>query len=388
MRARLVLGAIGAAAVAALCTVYLFVVPPEAAELQCPDVPSEGNLSLIEELPTADGACTVPTLDAMGGVIYVPASSDLRDNGPVFVKHSSYVWLDARAQSSGKCDVYYDCIFSHQEVRNIVAIRISHGTPSGASSTYNFYPVHGDGTLDNSAQDVDTRLPQTTVLDFKRELLSGIGKHLLRHWATIGRTQCMIEPGSTPVREVVVSVTQCRPVWVLVNPGSPWVPHVPTQLIKIYVPDTMPGLYKPVDNAAADWTNWVGPVGVSFQRVTAPCGTGGDCINVVQGAVTSGCAEREFGGGGPGGVQTAPGTIRLPPGWINATEQRLRRTIGHELGHFLGLDHNTCGQSTSIMAPAGSCTSEIGMTVTPTANDIWPVRDGVYGAQVRKMCNF
>lgn len=380
---------VGPAAILALLLATSF----DAAQDGCPDVARGVGPPTIEEFATADGVCTVPGLGPNGEVVDVPDSTELRGSDG-YVKHSSSVWLDAHAKSSGFCDVYLPdgsggCILDNTQVRNVAAIRIAHGLPSGLSSTYHFFPVHPDGTLDNTAQDVDTRLPQTTSIDFKKELFSGVGKHLLRYWATIGKTSCTIEPGATPTREVIVTVTSCKPNWLLAPEGSgSKTLHVPKQPILIYVPASMSDLNGPVDLAAGDWNSWLAPVGLTFTRVTVPCGSGGDCINVTEAPVgANACASYVYGNTDTAGVQTSPGTIKFPVGWNGVSANRLRRSVGHEIGHSLGLHHNSCSTSNSIMSIAPDCTSTTGMTISPTATDIWPVKDGAYGLAGRKTCN-
>ncbi len=318
------------------------------------------------------------------------ASTELAGD-QAWVKHNSRVWLDAHAQSSGKCDVYYWCTFWTTQVRNIVGVRIDHALPNLSSSTYVFWPIKPDGTSDGTAQDVDTRLPKTTVLDDKKELFQGVGKHLLQYSATIGKTRCVIEPGSTPLKDIVVAVTECKPEWLLLTgPNGPRTPQLPLNTVYIYVPNALSDLFDAVDAAAADWTSVLQALGLRFERTDAPCvAVGGACLNVVEGPVKpDACAAQQFGALDDSGVQLAPGTITVGPTWTSASEERRRRTIGHELGHFLGLNHNLCDESKSIMAVPTSCTSAAGMTTTPTANDIWPVRDSVYGDKGRKTCNF
>jgi hypothetical protein len=85
----------------------------------------------------------------------------------------------------------------------------------------------------------------------------------------------------------------------------------------------------------------------------------------------------------------------------NATQARLRRTIAHELAHGLSLDHlSPCGISSSIMSiptvcASGcdftsvydACTQDGGMTVSPTSNDVLPVKS-TYGNGVQAVCGF
>lgn len=151
----------------------------------------------------------------------------------------------------------------------------------------------------------------------------------------------------------VVTVTNCRPAWRNVwGPNGVRTIRLPVDTVKIYVPSTMSDLFDPVDLAAADWNSLVGPIGFHFERVSAPCGTGPDCIEIVEGPVPGGgCAQYDASTIDDDGFQVVNGVMTFPPGWTAATTPRLRRSVNHELGHALGLFHNTCSASQSIMGP-------------------------------------
>ncbi|MBA3231767.1 MAG: hypothetical protein H0T05_03005 [Acidobacteria bacterium] len=235
--------------------------------------------------------------------------------------------------------------------------------------------------------DVDSRQAGTTNLGTWRVLLGFEGKNEMRWQSVINKTACDIEPGNSPLKALSVNVVKCQPNWWIIG-GPTRTVHLPATTISVYVPSGIADLNTPTDQAIADWNAALAGTGVSMQRVSAPCGTGGDCVNVVEDTVASGCAKADPGVPNSSGEAQTPGTITFPPGWNTRPADRNRRSMAHELGHLLGLHHTTCSANDSIMAPVTSCTSTSGMTLSPKPSDILPTSSSTYGNQNQKTCGF
>jgi hypothetical protein len=192
-----------------------------------------------------------------------------------------------------------------------------------------------------------------------------------------------------------MNVVQCEPNWNLAyNPAV--VPHVPATSIDLYIPpalwnDLAGSPSSPASQALSDWTTALASVGVGITPVSTDCGTGGNCIVLGTGTVVGACAEFTRGttNQSTGAIESAS-TITIPTNYT--PNARLQRTIAHEIGHALGLDHYTgtgsCSKSNSVMAPVSDCTSTTSMSLSPTLNDILPTRQSTYGDGVRAKCGF
>lgn len=198
-------------------------------------------------------------------------------------------------------------------------------------------------------------------------------------------TQCSI-PNYSAMVEMKVNVVACTVGWwILQSPPAGRTYHLPITAIEVYIPGTMSDLYGPADQAMADWTAALTNTGVSISRVLQPCGSGGACVNVVEGSVASGCAQSETGTSDTNGVATSPSTIKLPSAWTTRTGDRNRRTIAHELGHLLGLGDNSCSSTNSVMGPL-ACDATTGFSLLPTLTDKLPTTSSTYGNGVQKTC--
>lgn len=136
------------------------------------------------------------------------------------------------------------------------------------------------------------------------------------------------------------------------------------------------------------------------------CGSSGDCIKVGTTATSqlgNSCATIT-----PTSIDVTTGEITgysdllLGDTYVSAaTAARLQRTVGHELAHALGLDHNNCQTSDSLMsAPTvcasgcqftsvfNACTQSTGLASALPVTDILPTAKSTYGNGVQSVCGF
>ena len=129
---------------------------------------------------------------------------------------------------------------------------------------------------------------------------------------------------------------------------------------------------------------------LTFEGVDTPCGTGANCVEMETGSIGgAGCGSFTPSSINlsTGGIQ-AMSTMRLLTTWENATDERLQRTLSHELTHGLGLNHNTCQNDHSLQGVHTSCTSHTGMSLTATLTDVLPTVKSTYGNGVHAACGF
>jgi hypothetical protein len=194
---------------------------------------------------------------------------------------------------------------------------------------------------------------------------------------------------------VTVHAVACQPAWN--NVGNPSVTtHLPPTTISLYIPpdmwDRMVGAGDgPAIDAIMAYNNLSSQTGVTIEETDTPCGTGGNCIEMGWTTDTlSGCAVFT-----PSSINLSTGEIQakstmiLRDTWANATDDRLQRTVAHELGHAFGLNHNACNVPDSIMSIPTSCTqTDSGMTLVPTTTDILPTTSSTFGNHVQAVCGF
>ena len=126
------------------------------------------------------------------------------------------------------------------------------------------------------------------------------GEHEIRWQSVINKTACNIEPGNSPLKTLSLNVVKCQPAWWIIG-GPTRTVHLPATSVSVYVPAGMSDLNTPTDQAIADWNAALAGTGLNLTRVSAPCGTGGNCVDVVEGPVSSGCAKADTGVPNSGG---------------------------------------------------------------------------------------
>ena len=287
-----------------------------AVDVTSPD--PQGFVSVVSPAMCSDGDNAVP------------------DDG--FVKGGTAIKIDAHATVTGVCQHRYGSIVAQQWLRGISAIGITYVTPVGSE----YSPRFPSGSY---VQDYDTRAPNGGYGSLSKT--PGItGTYRIDFQTHFDFTNCQIQPTTSAVVSTVFHVVPCEPEWYLAGNPSVQV-HLPRSTITLYVPPAMwskmVGTNIPATGPAAlavsDWNTKMAGTGLTIEIDNAPCGSGGDCIEMeTTNDSIDGCAEFA-----PSSINLTTGEIqgasamRFPAStWAAASDARLRRTVAHELGHALG----------------------------------------------------
>jgi hypothetical protein len=323
-----------------------------------------------------DGSFTYPSSPscslADGG--YVPAASSLRVDTVVTWGPSAFY---------GLCDWYISGQYYFTGTRNLNVVRAQEG-----DAYQNFSVDLGAQSYDSAAQGRSLSWYTGTV-----------GAHTLTLTTWGMPTECAIPMyDSSSVRTMTFNTVACEPKWIRV--GNPLVTeHLPVTSVSLHIPtgtlwDTLvgPNNDKAAVSAVNDWNAALSDTGVSISITDQTCGSGGDCIELSSstGLPSNACARFD-----PTSINLSTGAIQATSNlllnqtyWPSASQDRLKRTIAHELGHGLSLDHNTCAIADSLMSIGSSCTDATGMTTSPAQTDVLPSVTSTYGNQVRSVCGF
>jgi len=313
-----------------------------------------------------------------------------------FVKSGTRVFIDAKQTVSGHCDFYIGAAYYWSEYRWITYI-VWEPTPPGGLNYYAGGPATATDT-----QTYDTRNPGSGNSGTFRDL-AGVGKWTLDVHGTMYTTPCLYPTASTTVRQQV-NVMTCQPKWAKIgNPAKTH--HLPATTIYIFVPESMytrlvgNNSDGPAVQAANDWSTILDGVGPQFEVTDVDCGSGPNCISLEEtNDSIAGCAAWQ--GGLPnystGEITSSSSTMKFPAAtWANASDERLRRTINHELGHGLGMEHNHpqnnqpgCTGAESIMGAQSSCTTLGTLSATPTTQDSLQTTTSPYGNDEETVCAF
>jgi hypothetical protein len=345
----------------------------------------------------ADMACTVRMLTGPPPAVPVNVGSTVPD-GAYFVSTPGVpLRVDVAASTTGGCQFWS---WGQYYWTNPILLNWVHWYENipDTQTLPNFAPSWGTQVMDTTqAQPAYGSGPQSffpallgnTVLAFFTEALS---------------TSC-----NTPTVSSVVTrnfnVVACEPKWSLT--GNPLVQeHLQATTITLYIPpgplyDTLvgPNANLAAASAVAAWNQALAGTGVTLQISDQDCGSGPACIPVS--STTSdlgGCAQYS----GLPDVTTGEirsSTLQLQAAyWPNASQARLTRTIAHELAHALGLDHNKCALTNSLMSVPNvpldfpsvyaACTDATGMTTVPNLTDILPLVQSTYGNHNRTVCGY
>jgi len=303
------------------------------------------------------------------------ADHTLPDGG--FIQQYSSLRTDTSASITGFCDGYIWGDYWRTEERDISSVSLRAYPPT-------LLPTHQPVYPNTYTQSMDTRIDGTTSGPVTG-VISERGVYRFTFLTHALSTSCNIPTDSAEVEKTLNAVA-CSPRWWIVGTSPEKTVHAPTTSISVYIPSTMSELFDSADQAITDWNTAMSNTGVSLARVTSPCGLGGNCVNVEEGTVSSGCAVTAPGAIDSDGTLTTPSAITLPSAWRNRTVERNQRTVAHELGHVLGLNHNSCAVGDSIMSIPLNCESTDGLTLSPTETDVLPTKSSTYGSHVQKYC--
>jgi hypothetical protein len=202
----------------------------------------------------------------------------------------------------------------------------------------------------------------------------------------------------SPYGDATFNAVSCSPAWVKTTPAAPII-HAPPGVLSVYIPPSMWNQLSPPAIAAATELNNRMSGLITVVVVQTDCGSGGDCVRVVEvPTVAGGCAGLSAPSYGPTGEVDSVRVLELPtsPGsrdWRQRTPERLERTMVHEYLHATGLQHyEGCSVADSVMSPVTGlpeseiCKSTAGMAIKPTQNDI-PAAKSPYTNGVTRVCS-
>jgi hypothetical protein len=264
--------------------------------------------------------------------------------------------------------------------------------PTELPSSQRFY-------ADYPSQSLDTRITGGlgTVLD-------EVGEHRFTFQSTAYANACTAT-GTSNVVSKTINALQCGPQFKENGTHDPL--HVPATSIEFYVPPDFYSIWDPAINTGPlrqvvdEWNAGVNGTGVELFLTSTPC-SGVTCIALAEGTMAkpTQCAQTEQPNLPNLGL-TNTTTIRLTTGVPSVTAAwgawdvtALRRTLAHEIGHALGMDHPEHG--TNCMTPLdGVMLDEVlptcdGSTsgVHVTINDTLPDVKTVFGGKPQVKCGF
>jgi hypothetical protein len=307
-----------------------------------------------------------------------------------YVVAGKYFDVGAEAHVGGYCEYWGfsgpNCVLLGTYLRNIYHVLAREEAPHGARNRLIVSETQ-------NVQDLDTRIPGSTNGPWRvSPIILSLGTYTYRWVTNVASTPCEITPTQSPEVSQVVHAVACRPAWRLA--GNPVVvPHLPAGAVTLGIPQAMMSDFEAIaTDVASFWaTHLQGIVSVSL----APGGCtvdDGTCVNIIDDftATPSACASLDGGTLNlTSGAYSSNPTIHMPTNWRDRAANRNRRTLAHELGHTLGLDHNNCNPNYSVMAVMSGtnpCNATTGFTDEPALTDVLPTTKSTYGTYPRRVC--
>ena len=352
----------------------------------CPWIGDPGSKTATISVDKQGGACAATN----GG--FVKASTQYKVHFSATVTGSCQV----RSQQCSGIPPVCGCVNGQLYLRSLGSTYLSDPLVS--------VPPFGSIAPNTNVQSLDTRPPTGTASTGVSWTPTIEGQHTITSSTGWNATPCNLTPTTFSAdQSFVANVVACKPLWmVLVNV----VLHAPPGDVYIYIPSGMWNqLHGPAEAAANDWNTILNGI-VTFHVTQTDCGSGGDCLKVQE--------DNAFSAGACAGLSPPSNWdhvtgvnqdvrfINLPtsPSWRDwkiRSDDRLKRSIAHELGHALGLNdyESACGIDKALMAPipgswpeSQKCTSTSGMALAAKPSDILPTLQSTYGNGIRSICGF
>lgn len=311
-----------------------------------------------------------------------------------YVKYGTTLDIHGLATVSGSCDLYgldahQQCSKWGTDVNAVDHLTLwKDGAVTGWTSSWQSWP-HPQ-TFDTHSSGSTGPISDSTAT---------VGTHTYFHHSVNN-----ISPNCSPTAPagvdssppIEVTVLKCEPKW-LTDPNNN-LRHLSPGTVSIYLdPSSFAAAASALDAAISAWNAQMTGTGVTFIRVSSPCGTGGNCISIVPTDLSS--QNTPLCGFSPQTATDGSGafvsSMELQVDslyWTIWNAASFQRTFEHELGHRLGLDDydpacDSTGNS-AVMQNNFHCNATATPSTTVSMNDYIPVNKTVYSGQTRATCGY
>jgi hypothetical protein len=282
----------------------------------------------------------------------------------------------------GTCSTYFfGQYWPPDAVRWMSSLTVDMTSPQGNQS-------HGAAYGRGAYQTFDTRNPATTS-GFSTTPMWEEGTYRFDFLGFSEATGCQFPVASPMVTRTINSV-KCEPKFKL--DGNNHIKRLKPGTVHLYVPTDMADILPAATSAADAWNGVLSGIGLTFDVVTESCGDGDNCIPVSVDATlgtlcgNSGDVFTNSSGEILGGM-----SLTLNSNWQSYSADGMRRTLVHEIGHYLGLGNynaSACSVSDAVMQDTFNCVFT-GAVYQPTIDDYLPIQKTNYGPLgSRRVCGF
>jgi hypothetical protein len=205
-----------------------------------------------------------------------------------------------------------------------------------------------------------------------------LGTHTITSATNTWPTSCGFQTPVPHNQPLKVHVLTCEPKFLDSNGNIPHLaPPTSPDKIQIYVDQSsMSGINTALDAVITDLNSRVSTTGLELERVTASCGSGPRCISTVTTTSLGSCGYASWSGTPDTitGEHTGGMSLELDGSWPTWNADSLKRTLIHELIHFMGLDNYTsaCGINAAMIQPDFTCSSSATSAYTMTVMTTCP----------------